>query len=452
MGTRGQMFWLQPGLAASLHPGARPRTTLSPSMALRDGTPWMSFGTPGGDQQDQWQTIFFLRMLHHNLNIQEAIDLPSFHSEHFTFQLLAARGAAGQARDRGPFRRRRPGRAARPRPSRGEGRGLVGGQVVGGADRGRAVARRGQPARHAGLRGRPLMRRLLQPGPAPVERIESLAGPGVLLGYTLEPGRSLVEALTAPLVAAGLRSAAIVFGAAALAPFRFVLPGPARDGAHVAWFSDPHAPGGDPTRPTVVETANADLRLACRRALRALPRRLGRAGRDAARRSHAARRNLSCRPSPRPCLGAGGRRDHRRSRSGDEFPAVPSAGGAGGAPRAGGFVPDGAIRLIAARVRPNEDVGAALVALCARYGLARAAVRGSLGSLIGAGFADGRVVPDLATEVLVRYGTVAPGADGALAATLDLVVVDALGRPHEGRLAPGENPVCITFEVMLEAV
>ena len=84
MGTRGQMFWLRPGLPASLHPGARPRTTLSPSMALRDGKPWMAFGTPGGDQQDQWQTVFFLRMVHHNLNIQEAIDLPSFHSEHFT--------------------------------------------------------------------------------------------------------------------------------------------------------------------------------------------------------------------------------------------------------------------------------------------------------------------------------------------------------------------------------
>ena len=84
MGTRGQMFWLRPGLPGSLHPGARPRTTLSPSMALRDGKAWMSFGTPGGDQQDQWQTIFFLRMVHHNCNIQEAIDLPSFHSEHFT--------------------------------------------------------------------------------------------------------------------------------------------------------------------------------------------------------------------------------------------------------------------------------------------------------------------------------------------------------------------------------
>jgi gamma-glutamyltranspeptidase / glutathione hydrolase len=83
MGTRGQMFWLRPGVPGSLTPGKRPRTTLSPSFALRDGKPWMAFGTPGGEQQDQWQTIMFLRMVHHGLNIQEAIDAPSFHSEHW---------------------------------------------------------------------------------------------------------------------------------------------------------------------------------------------------------------------------------------------------------------------------------------------------------------------------------------------------------------------------------
>ncbi|HET6184621.1 MAG TPA: gamma-glutamyltransferase family protein [Acetobacteraceae bacterium] len=83
MGTRGQMFWLKPGLPNSLEPGKRPRTTLSPSFALRDGKPWMAFGTPGGEQQDQWSPIMFLRMVHHNLNIQEAIDLPSFHTEHW---------------------------------------------------------------------------------------------------------------------------------------------------------------------------------------------------------------------------------------------------------------------------------------------------------------------------------------------------------------------------------
>ncbi|HUN41292.1 MAG TPA: gamma-glutamyltransferase family protein [Acetobacteraceae bacterium] len=83
LGTRGQMFWLQPGLPNSLAPGKRPRTTLSPSFALREGKPWMAFGTPGGEQQDQWSPIFFLRMVHYNMGIQQAIDAPSFHTEHW---------------------------------------------------------------------------------------------------------------------------------------------------------------------------------------------------------------------------------------------------------------------------------------------------------------------------------------------------------------------------------
>jgi len=83
LGTRGQMFWLKPGLPNSLAPRKRPRTTLSPSFALREGKPWMAFGTPGGEQQDQWSLIMFLRMVHHRMNIQQAIDAPSFHSEHW---------------------------------------------------------------------------------------------------------------------------------------------------------------------------------------------------------------------------------------------------------------------------------------------------------------------------------------------------------------------------------
>jgi gamma-glutamyltranspeptidase/glutathione hydrolase len=83
LGSRGQMFWLRPGLPNSLAPGKRPRTTLSPSMALRNGKAWMAFGTPGGEQQDQWSAIMFLRMAHHRFGIQQAIDLPSFHSEHW---------------------------------------------------------------------------------------------------------------------------------------------------------------------------------------------------------------------------------------------------------------------------------------------------------------------------------------------------------------------------------
>ncbi|MGB6396812.1 MAG: gamma-glutamyltransferase, partial [Bradyrhizobium sp.] len=63
--------------------GKRPRTTLSPTIALRDGEPYLAWGSPGGDQQDQWTTQFFLRHVHAKLNLQEAIDAPAWHSEHF---------------------------------------------------------------------------------------------------------------------------------------------------------------------------------------------------------------------------------------------------------------------------------------------------------------------------------------------------------------------------------
>ncbi|OJY63748.1 MULTISPECIES: gamma-glutamyltransferase family protein [unclassified Rhizobium] len=83
LNSRAQMFWLQPGLPCSLAPGKRPRTTLTPTMALHEGRPTLAFGTPGGDQQEQWQLSFFLRYVHHRLNLQEAIDKPLFHSTHF---------------------------------------------------------------------------------------------------------------------------------------------------------------------------------------------------------------------------------------------------------------------------------------------------------------------------------------------------------------------------------
>ncbi|MGH3497248.1 MAG: gamma-glutamyltransferase family protein [Nocardioidaceae bacterium] len=83
LGTRAQMFWLQEGLPNSLAPGKRPRTTLSPSLALADGSPRLAFGTPGGDQQDQWSLLFLLRHVHHGMNLQEAVDAPAWHTSHF---------------------------------------------------------------------------------------------------------------------------------------------------------------------------------------------------------------------------------------------------------------------------------------------------------------------------------------------------------------------------------
>src|SRR5262249_4773497 len=83
LGTRAQMFWLEEGHPAALAPGKRPRTTLSPTLALRDGEPYLAWGSPGGDQQDQWTTQLFMRHVHAGMNLQEAIDAPAWHSEHF---------------------------------------------------------------------------------------------------------------------------------------------------------------------------------------------------------------------------------------------------------------------------------------------------------------------------------------------------------------------------------
>lgn len=83
LNSRAQMFWLEDGLPTSLAPGRRPRTTLSPSMARDPQGRMLAFGTPGGDQQDQWQLIYLLRLVHGQMGLQAGIDAPLFHSTHF---------------------------------------------------------------------------------------------------------------------------------------------------------------------------------------------------------------------------------------------------------------------------------------------------------------------------------------------------------------------------------
>jgi gamma-glutamyltranspeptidase/glutathione hydrolase len=82
LGTRGQMAWLTPGHPNSLAPGKRPRTTLSPSLVLRDGEPYLAFGTPGGDQQDQWTLNFFLNHVDFGMTPQQAVEAGTFHTDH----------------------------------------------------------------------------------------------------------------------------------------------------------------------------------------------------------------------------------------------------------------------------------------------------------------------------------------------------------------------------------
>jgi gamma-glutamyltranspeptidase/glutathione hydrolase len=96
LGTRAQMFWLEPGLPNSLAPGKRPRTTLTPSLALRGDGHAVAFGSPGGDQQEQWQLCFWLAHADGGLNLQEAIDAPAWHTTSFPSSFYPRESYPGQ--------------------------------------------------------------------------------------------------------------------------------------------------------------------------------------------------------------------------------------------------------------------------------------------------------------------------------------------------------------------
>ncbi|AXJ10161.1 gamma-glutamyltransferase family protein [Arthrobacter sp. PM3] len=80
LGTRLQMTWLDPGTPSTLTPGKRPRTTLTPTLVLRGGRAVTALGSPGGDQQDQWQLPYLLRTIVGGYSPQQAIDAPTFHT------------------------------------------------------------------------------------------------------------------------------------------------------------------------------------------------------------------------------------------------------------------------------------------------------------------------------------------------------------------------------------
>ena len=109
-------------------------------------------------------------------------------------------------------------------------------------------------------------------------------------------------------------------------------------------------------------------------------------------------------------------------------------------------------RAYALRLRPNQDFAGALEAFCRERGIVSAKLHGGVGSIIGARFADGRIVEPFATEMAVRSGVIVSGEDGALEATLDVALVDYLGGLAVGRLMRGDNPVLMTMELVLEVI
>jgi predicted DNA-binding protein with PD1-like motif len=275
------------------------------------------------------------------------------------------------------------------------------------------------------------IRSLRQPGPTHPSRIDAFAGTPHSLPIALRPGDTLNQAITAPLVAAGFQSGTVTFKCAALSPFRYVMPGPADNDSHVAYFTAPCAPSGV----TRVEQANATFGWAdgkpfihchaawiepdgSRRGGHILPHEtiIAEPGEGIAWVFTSVRIEAKADPETNFTL------------------FQPSGDGATG-------------QGVVARVKPNQDILTAMEMIAREHGITNAIVRGSLGSLIGARFTHGGRVDDHATEVLVREGYIRNGE-----AALELLVVDMQGRVHEGWLRHGENPVCITFDLVLVRV
>ena len=134
LGTRGQMFSLTKAHPNCLAPGKRPRTTLTPSLAMREGAPYMVFGSPGGDAQDQWALQFLLNVVEFGMSLQEAVEAPTFWTQPFPLLLLPARRRAGIAVHREADRKARAGSARRARAPR-EGHGELGRRQYAGGGR-----------------------------------------------------------------------------------------------------------------------------------------------------------------------------------------------------------------------------------------------------------------------------------------------------------------------------
>src|SRR5580704_8376979 len=285
------------------------------------------------------------------------------------------------------------------------------------------------------------MRGIAQPGPPAPERIQWAEARGRAFSFTLQAGLPLLEAAQRGFAAAGFAGGTLNIRGGALSPFAYVMPALSKTGENAAFYSDVFRPKGI-TR----------LRLATMT--------LGR--RDGAPFFHC--HGLWTEADGRP---GGGHILPEDTFVFEPFSVV--AFGLDGAifttepdPETNfklfGPLPSAATRTpttsraFALRLRPNLHFARALEAFCAQRGIGRARIHGGVGSTIGARFADGRIVEPFATELTVSAGAIAPGAGGALEATLDVALVDYTGGLAVGRLKRGDNPVLMTMELVLEVL
>src|SRR5947208_10571148 len=274
------------------------------------------------------------------------------------------------------------------------------------------------------------MRTITQPGRPSPERIQWAEARGCAFSFTVQAGLPLLEAVRRGFAAEGFAGGTLNIRAGALGPLAYVMPALSNTGENAAFYSDTFRPAGITRLKMGAITfgqrdgapffhchalwTEADGRaggghILPEETMVAEPFDVDAFGIDGA--------SFTAEPDPETNFKL--------------FGPVPSA--VAGAKTTS--------RAFALRLRPNQDFAGALEAFCREQRIASAKLHGGVGSIIGALFADGRIVEPFATEMAVSSGAIASGADGALEAELDVALVDYLGGIAEGRLKRADNPV-----------
>jgi len=283
------------------------------------------------------------------------------------------------------------------------------------------------------------MRSIAQPGPPAPERLQWVAARGRAFSFTLEAGLPLLEAARRGFVAEGFAGGVLNIRGGALGLFAYVMPALSKTGENAAFYSDSFRPAGI----TRLKMGAMTLGQRDGAAFFHCHALWTEADGHASGGHILPEETIVAEPFQVEAFGIDGALFAAEPDPETNFKLFgPVASAATGAKTTS--------RAFALRLRPNQDFAGALEAFCREHGIVQAKLHGGVGSIIGARFADGRIVKPFATEMAVRSGVIAPGAGGSLAAELDVALVDYTGGLAEGRLLRGDNPVLMTMELVLE--
>lgn len=283
------------------------------------------------------------------------------------------------------------------------------------------------------------MRRIEQPGTGTSERIQWVECGGRSFSLTLPAGVPLLEAVRSAFAAEGFTSGVVKLDGLTLSPFAYVMPALSKTTEHAAFYSETFRPEGrariEAGAMTFGQRDGAPFFHAHALWIEGDDKRSG---------GHVLPDETTVTETiTLQAVGLDGAVFTAEPDSETHFKLFgPVSAASGGA---------GAGRFFALRVKPNVDFCGALEAFCTERGIREAVIHGGVGSTIGARFTDGGVVENFATEVAITDGRIASGG-GGLEAAIDVALVDYSGALASGRLVRGDNPVLMTFELVLEAV